>query len=214
MSHVVLVPAKPPAAGKTRLRGLPDGVRRDLAEAFALDTVAACLATDGVDHVMAVTDDAGFARRLAAMGCAVLPDGVADDLNGTLVQAAVEAARRWPVSRVAAVCADLPALRPADLALALRRASSHAQAFVADAEATGTTCYVADLGAFRPAFGPDSRTQHLALGAVEIRDDTAGDLASLRRDVDDLEDLEEAHRLGLGPQSHLRNMQRGWVTGR
>src|SRR4051794_18143869 len=41
---VVLVPVKPPAVGKSRLLGLDAAVRRSLAEAFAQDTVAACLA--------------------------------------------------------------------------------------------------------------------------------------------------------------------------
>ena len=43
--YVVLVPVKPPAVGKSRLVGLPDETRRELAAAFALDTVSACLAT-------------------------------------------------------------------------------------------------------------------------------------------------------------------------
>ena len=36
-------PVKPPAVGKSRLRGVDDDVRRDWPQAFALDTVAACL---------------------------------------------------------------------------------------------------------------------------------------------------------------------------
>ena len=42
---VVVVPVKPPALGKSRLVGLTDEQRRELAEAFALDTVTAALAT-------------------------------------------------------------------------------------------------------------------------------------------------------------------------
>ena len=44
----VVVPVKPPAFGKSRLVGLSDEQRRDLAEAFALDTVQAASATPGV----------------------------------------------------------------------------------------------------------------------------------------------------------------------
>ena len=54
---VVVVPVKPPTYGKSRLAGLADDHRRDLAEAFALDTVQAAAATPGVDAVLVVTDD-------------------------------------------------------------------------------------------------------------------------------------------------------------
>ena len=57
VSHVVLLPVKPPAWGKSRLGELPDAVRRDLAEAFALDTLQACLDARGVDAVLVLTDD-------------------------------------------------------------------------------------------------------------------------------------------------------------
>ncbi|MCW2815755.1 MAG: cofC 1, partial [Nocardioides sp.] len=92
-AYVVVLPVKPPARGKSRLTGLPDERRRDLAEAFALDTAAACLAATSVHAVLAVTDDAVFAARLAAAGCACVPDG-GDGLNGALRQAAAEAQRR------------------------------------------------------------------------------------------------------------------------
>jgi len=191
--YVAVVPVKPPAVGKSRL-GLGADLRRDLAAAFALDTVTACLATDAVAQVLAVTDDAMFARDLAVAGCAVLPDGPSGDLNTSLVLAAAEAQRRWPSLRPVALCADLPALRPEDLAEALATAAAHESAFVADAAGVGTTMYTAIPGAFLPRFGPGSRAAHLAGGAAEI----PGLLPSLRQDVDDLVDLARADSLGLG----------------
>lgn len=193
LQYVAVVPVKPPAVGKSRL-GLTGDRRRDLAAAFALDTVTACLATGAVAQVLAVTDDAVFARDLASAGCAVLPDGPSGDLNTTLVLAAAEAHRRWPGLRPVAVCADLPALRPDDLAEALAIAATHESAFVADAAEVGTTMYAATTATFLPRFGPGSRAAHLAGGAVEI----PGLLPSLRQDVDDLVDLGRAHALGLG----------------
>lgn len=198
--HVVVVPVKPPARGKSRLVGLSEEQRRDLAAAFALDTVAACLATPGVAQVLAVTDDAAFAARLAEAGCSVVPDGVTDDLNASLRQAVAEARRRWPALRPAAVCADLPALRPDDLADALATLATlppEASAFVTDAAGTGTTLYAAPYDSFDPRFGPGSRAAHLDAGAVEV----PGALASLRQDVDNLEDLRRATALGLGPRT-------------
>ncbi|MDP3890521.1 2-phospho-L-lactate guanylyltransferase [Nocardioides sp.] len=196
-SFVALVPVKPPARGKSRLAELPDARRRDLAAAFALDTVRAARAADLVGAVLAVTDDFRFADELAASGCHVVPDGVSGDLNASLVQAAAEAHRRWPDLAPAALCADLPALVPADLDAALSAARSEhgAPAFVPDAAGTGTTMYTADAHRFRPRFGPGSRDRHLAAGARELR----LDVPTLRRDVDDLADLDEALRLGVGP---------------
>lgn len=191
-SFVVIVPVKPPALGKSRLRGLPDGRRRDLAAAFARDTVAAALGTEGVAGVLAVTDDHRFARELAGDGCAVIPDGASDDLNATLRQAAAEACRRWPGTVPVALCADLPALSVADLGTALALVSG--PTFVRDAAGTGTTLYAAELARFASSFGSGSAGRHREAGATEV----VAPVPTLRHDVDDLSDLEAAVALGVG----------------
>lgn len=194
-STAVVIPVKPLALAKSRLGAFPDEQRRDLAAAFAHDTVAASLSTPGVVGVMVVTDDHHFAADIARDGCAVIPDGVADDLNGTLRQAAAEATRRWPDARVAALCADLPALLPDDLETALAQAVAVAGAsFVRDTGGSGTTLYAAPYDAFAPSFGSGSASAHLEAGASEI----TGALASLRQDVDDVGDLSRALLLGVG----------------
>jgi len=201
--YVVVLPVKPPAVGKSRLVGLSDEARRALASAFALDTVAACLATPRVAAVLAVTDDAPFSRQLATAGCEVIPDGAPGDLNGCLRLAAAEAHRRWPHALPVVVCADLPALQPDDLAGALALVEPAARAaFVADVSGAGTTMYAAAYGSFEPRFGPGSRAAHRADGAVEI----PGRLSSLRRDVDDVDDLRAALELGVG--GHTRALRR------
>jgi len=218
-THVVLLPVKPPARGKSRLVGLPDEARAALARAFALDTAEACLATSRVGAVLVVTDDAFFATEVRALGCTVIPDGVSGDLNGTLVQAAAEARRRWPALRPAALCGDLPALRPDDLGRALGDAGEAgageaagaggagdpSPAFVADAVGTGTTLYTSSYAAFEPRFGPDSARLHRDGGATPL----AGELASLRHDVDTLDDLREVRALGLGPRTMLAALRAG-----
>jgi 2-phospho-L-lactate guanylyltransferase len=193
-AYVVVLPVKPPARGKSRLRGLPDERRRELAEAFALDTAAACLASASVHAVLAVTDDAAFAARLGAAGCASMPDGD-DGLNGALRQAAAEAVRRWPDRQPVALLADLPALRPADLDAALAALVPGGASYVADTEGTGTTLYTAPYDEFDPEFGVDSALAHRDAGGLAV----PGELASLRRDVDDLDDLRAAVALGVGP---------------
>ena len=191
----VVLPVKPPVVGKSRLQGLSEELRRDLAGAFALDTATACLAARRVAQVLVATDDAFFAARLAAIGCDTIPDGDSSGLNPALRQATADAGRRWPDLTPVALCADLPALRAADLDEALGALRPGRASYVADAAGTGTTMYTAPYDEFDPAFGVDSAAEHSALGALAVR----GVLASLRRDVDDLDDLREAVALGVGP---------------
>ena len=197
-SFVAIVPVKPLAVGKSRLAGLPDDRRVALARAFALDTVAACLASEQVVGVIAVTDDFRFAAELTAEApdCVVLPDGVSGDLNGSLVQAAHEAVRRWSGAGVAAVVADLPALRPDELSRALEAVP--ASGFVPDRQDTGTTVYAArSVDDFRPAFGPGSAAEHEHRGAVRL----LGEWPTVRQDVDDVGDLGRVLLLGVGPHT-------------
>ena len=196
-TYVVVVPVKRPTVGKSRLLGPTDAQRRSLAEAFALDTVAACLGTDLVAEVLVATDDAAFSTRFATLGCATIPDGDTTDLNSALRQAVAEARRRWPELLPVALCADLPALRSADLDAALSTTTGPQPSFVADAAGTGTTLYRAAYDDFDPHFGVESRGAHLAAGAVEI----PGDLVTLRHDVDDLDDLRAAMALGVGSET-------------
>lgn len=193
----VIVPVKPPGFAKSRLAELGDEVRRRLAVAFAVDTVQAALRAEHVGLVLAVTDDHLLAGRLAGLGAQVLPDGTTDDLNVSLVLAAGEVVRREPGLALAALCADLPALRPDELDRALALAPDDRMGFVADADEVGTTLLTApDLARFRPGFGAGSRAAHIARGARAI---VAGDLPGLRRDVDTPADLAAAVELGTGP---------------
>lgn len=194
---VLVVPVKPPAVGKSRLGDLPANQRRDLAEAFALDTVEVALRTPGVIAVLAVTDDFHLAARLRSVGCVVMPDGVADDLNATLVQAAAEVVRRWPGAVPVALCADLPGLDATELRRVLDRVPQTGAVFLRDRAGTGTTLYAADPAHFAPRFGVGSAAVHLAAGAEEIDVDAP----SVRADVDDLADLTLALDTGVGPHT-------------
>lgn len=192
----VLVPVKPVRQAKSRLASLGDEARRALVTAFAADTVTAAVRCAMVEGVLVVTDDHVLAASMTALGAEVVPDAVVDDLNGSLVQAAAEAQRRWPDLRPAALCADLPALDPVELAAALEAASAHLSAFVPDASGDGTTMLAAATREdFRPRFGPESRSAHVAEGAHEILE---VDVPTLRRDVDTPADLEDALALGVG----------------
>ncbi|HWJ82837.1 MAG TPA: 2-phospho-L-lactate guanylyltransferase [Nocardioides sp.] len=195
---VVVLPVKAPALGKSRLVA-PAGVdRRELAAAFAEDAVRSCLAATRVTRVLVVTEDARLADHVVRLGAAVCPDGPEPGLNPALRYGAAQAHARWPSLVPVALLADLPALRAADLDAALTDVADAVDgttSYVVDADGTGTTLYAAAHDAFAPRFGPDSAAAHAAAGAVAIE----GDLASLRRDVDDAEGLRAALALGVGP---------------
>jgi 2-phospho-L-lactate guanylyltransferase len=192
----LLVPVKPARHAKSRLAPLGDEVRRQLVGAFAADTVTVALQSPAVGVVMVVTDDHQMARDLSGLGAHVLPDGTADDLNESLTQAAAEVRRRWPDLALAALCADVPALRVNELTAALEVALGHDAAFVPDAVGEGTTMVAAvSADAFLPQFGRRSREAHLAAGSHEIHEI---DVPTLRRDVDTPADLADAMRLGVG----------------
>jgi 2-phospho-L-lactate/phosphoenolpyruvate guanylyltransferase len=194
-----VVPVKPPAFAKSRLRDLGDRARRDLADAFAADTVTAALDCPRVARVLVVTDDHRLAAAMVALGADVVPDGTSDDLNGTLRLGAAELHRRDPDLALVALCADLPALRPDELTRVLDAAAPTGMSFLADADGVGTTVVVAaTVGDFAPAFGGASRQRHLDAGATEV---VRSDVPSVRRDVDDRDALLDARRLGLGPRT-------------
>jgi len=197
--HAVVVPVKPPAVAKSRLGALGDEARMSLVVALAADTITAALEASAVAGVLVVTDDHVLAAGLADLGAFVIPDAFADDLNGSLVQAAVEAHRRWPDAGIAALCADLPALRPDQLDRALAAAAVDRMSFVADAAGAGTTAvFSPTLEVFVPQFGPESRKAHLEAGALEI---DLVDVPTLRQDVDTPVDLSAALALGVGSRT-------------
>ncbi|ROT32686.1 NTP transferase domain-containing protein [Micromonospora sp. HM5-17] len=117
----VVIPVKRLARAKSRLRGALAGVRHEsLAVALAADTVSAVLACAPVTEVLVVTDDPEAARVLGGLGARIVPEPSTAGLNAAFAHGAAQAVNGW----VAALTADLPALRPAELAEALRAASA------------------------------------------------------------------------------------------
>jgi 2-phospho-L-lactate guanylyltransferase len=149
--------------------------------------------------VIVVTDDPEVAGAVTGLGAVVLADSPGAGLNEALTHGAGYSRARWPERGCAGLAADLPALRSAELTRALTAAAEFGEAFVPDADRTGTTLYAAVPGAeFRPLFGVGSRARHIAAGAAEL---DLADLAGLRRDVDTVEDLRRAAVIGLGPRT-------------
>lgn len=193
----LVLPLKPLALAKSRLAPYAGPHRADLALSFALDTATAALATPGVARVLVVTRDAAAGARLAALGAVVVADEPGEGLNEALVHGAAAALALAPRSPLAALSADLPALRPAELARVLGAVPPGGRAFLPDSPGLGTTLLACTPGRpLSPAFGDGSRARHAAGGAREL---LLADVESVRRDVDTGADLGEAAALGLGP---------------
>ncbi len=197
--HLVL-PVKGGPSAKSRLVGAPVD-RRLLASAFALDCVASAVATPGVTTVVVVCDDPRMAEDVAALG----GRAVAESRPGAgLLDAIRDGVASLPPGAPAAVLlADVPAVRPEDLRRCLAAAelaleAGSRQAFVPDAEGTGTVLLAAARSdRLAPRFGPASARAHAADGAARLD----LDLPRLRRDVDSWQALQHAATLGLGPRT-------------
>ncbi|GKQ41278.1 2-phospho-L-lactate guanylyltransferase [Streptomyces sp. A012304] len=200
MQWSLVIPLKPLALAKSRLADTAaDGLRPGLALAFAEDTVSAALACPVVRDVAVVTDDTLAGPVLAALGARVVADEPRSGLNAALAHAAAAVRATHADSALAALNADLPALRPGELARVLDAASKFPRAFLPDAAGIGTTLLAVAPGReLLPAFGTDSRARHRASGAAEL---TLDGVDSVRQDVDTGEDLRAALALGVGPRT-------------
>ncbi|MFC9691676.1 2-phospho-L-lactate guanylyltransferase [Kribbella sp. NPDC056951] len=208
---ILAIPVKRTAIAKSRLAAAYPQHRPELARAFAVDTTAAALASGLVRAVLVVTDDPVVAADVTAVGAHVVPDLAADGLNGALRHGATIAAAEFPGHGVAALSADLPALRPAELTAVLA-ACTAPRSFVIDQPGTGTTLLAATAGvALDPRFGIGSALAHQASGAVPI---DLPNMDSVRRDVDTAADLAHAVQLGVGPATaDVMSLVLGSATG-
>ena len=201
--HVdLLVPVKPLAWAKTRLRGAAGGgagareAHARLVLALARDTIAAAAAVPVVRQVVAICSDETVCAALADDGVQTIPDEPAAGLNPALRYGdAVLRAADFSAA-VGALPADLPALRPEELDRAIRAAlATGGRAFCTDRTETGTTLLLAPPGQLlEPRFGPSSAAAHRATGAREL----TGFWPGLRCDVDTVADLTIARGLELG----------------
>jgi 2-phospho-L-lactate guanylyltransferase len=192
----LVVPVKALNRAKSRLVGVTGDpiTHAALAQAFALDTVSAALCAEGVRRVLAVTSDPVIEAEMAALGVESVSEPKTAGLNAAVRRGAEALRNRDRAVAIGALQADLPALRPAELAAAIASADGR-RAFCPDRQGTGTTLLLGAAGAeVNPRFGAGSAGAHAASGAAVL----IGTWPSLRCDVDTADDLRLATTLGLG----------------
>ncbi|MDQ2791064.1 MAG: 2-phospho-L-lactate guanylyltransferase [Pseudonocardiales bacterium] len=201
--HVdLLVPVKPLAWAKTRLRGAADGgagapqAHSRLVLALVRDTLTAATGAARVRQVVAICSDEVVCAALADDGVQTIPDEPAAGLNPALRYGEAVLRAAGLTAAMGVLQADLPALRPQELDRAIHAAlATGDRAFCADRTGTGTTLLLTPPGQLLgPCFGPGSAAAHRATGAREL----IGGWPGLRCDVDTAADLAAARGLGLG----------------
>lgn len=187
----VMIPVKPFVDAKSRLG---EGLRRgDIARALALDTIDIATRTAGVARVVVVTADAALADLLPG-GVELIRERAAVGIDAALAAASARVGLR---RHRAALPADLAALAPAELSVALAMAATVPRAVIPDAAGTGSTLVTARAGTpWASAYGPDSFAQHVALGCRPL---PVRATSGLRWDLDTPDDL-----AGLMPRAGER----------
>lgn len=185
--------------------------RARLVLAMLADTLAATVAVAEIVSVTVVTPDPAVADLASSMGAAVHPEpliGEHDPLNSALADAAAGLRHRHGPVDLLALQADLPALRPAELADVLTVAPRGLRSIVVDHAGTGTAALLVrdPVAGLEPRFGPGSAGKHIAAGAVDL----TGDWPGLRLDVDTAEDLDLAIELGAGNATRVALHDIGW----
>jgi 2-phospho-L-lactate/phosphoenolpyruvate guanylyltransferase len=206
----LVVPIKRLARAKSRLRGAVSGSHADVVLALLQDTVTAAARAAGVRRVLVVCEDPRVTKAFTGIESGIesavesVDERGLPGLNAALQHGADLLRADDPRGVVGALQADLPALRPPDLAAAIAEAAGR-RAFCPDRQGTGTTLLLSTPGGpLAPRFGPGSAAAHLASGALAV----GAGLASLRCDVDTAEDLAVATALGLGQRTASALAQR------
>lgn len=196
----LIVPVKGVRIGKQRLAGiLADGERRALVEAMLVDVLTAALSCDQISRVAVVTDDDDAADLGSSHGAMVLRGGGSSDYS-RCVRWAVDHLRGSDPGPLIVVPADVPLVRPRDLAAVAGAIARPGRVALVKAEPDGGTNCIglssSTLIDFR--FGPGSFAAHA--DAIRRFGHTAVilDLPGLRFDVDRPDQLVE---LGRGPET-------------
>lgn len=183
----VVVPFRAGSA-KRRLAPLDEETRADVAHKMLAKVITAATAVGPT--ILVTEQDASCARALAAEHGATVVDDPGGG-QGAAVEAALGAAREWPVL---VVNADLPDVQPRDL-LALLGATPPGGIAIAPApDGTTNALALARPGLFQPLYGPRSAARfraHAEELGVAVTELTA---PAFEHDVDTAAELEQLPR--------------------
>jgi 2-phospho-L-lactate/phosphoenolpyruvate guanylyltransferase len=189
----VLVPLKSLVEAKTRI-GATQQVRADLALAMCRDVVSAALGSSRVARVHVITQDRRVADALATTAARAWSVPRRRGLNEELTAAMGTVRRRHGV---VALMGDLPCLTSELFTEILQTAPRETASFITDMGGHGTTVLINPPGVRRvPKFGIGSALAHRGYAMTLTGDRT---WIPARRDVDTLDDLAHAMRVGCGP---------------
>lgn len=206
---VAIIPVKRLSEAKSRL-DVPARTRQRLALGFALDTINTVIASRAFHCVLVVTHDPRIRCALRTSRVVTIDEGRSAGLD-----AAIDVGRRRvhahaPGSPTVVVPADLPCMRGPDLAAAVLASSGRPATFVRDVAGDGTTLLLRRADAAVDShYGLGSALRHAQAGATELCDVAPG----VRHDVDTLEDLFAAERLGVGPVTRQILARRPFMAG-
>ena len=190
-SWSVVVPIKDLDQAKSRL-DLTDPIRRGLALAIAIDSLRAV--AGAAAEVVVVTSEETFAAIIVdAPDLLAQLVHVPDPESGLNVGFEVGLAATTHDAR-AALVGDLPALTSVELAQALSQVEPASVRHVPDHSGVGTTLLAGNGQVPVPRYGVASAAAHAANGSVPIEGAGAG----LRLDIDSIDDLIAAAKIGVG----------------
>lgn len=216
----IIIPMKPLADGKTRLRGARGSEvtpnASQLAQAFLRDVIEAAQGAAKTSRVVVTSADPAIARVTREGRAQFLPEPAnprtsgpgKPGLNEAITAALASVTQAYGAHPVAVVTGDLATLRSSSLDLILEAVETLGRSgFVADVAGSGTTILaLLPSPVPTPRFGPNSAQAHRAEGVCEVSH-AAGDDARL--DIDTPDDLRAAIRLGVG--LHTRDALAQWA---
>jgi 2-phospho-L-lactate guanylyltransferase len=202
----VAIPCRSFGDGKSRLRTvLSDRDCDVLVRSMLVRTIRAARQAVRPDWVRVVTGDPAVACLARALGCQVLRP----EQDGSLIdaaEAALAAARAECADALAILPIDLPALRPADLAEAIRSLREVPGVSLQPAARDGGTNFLlcAPPGIIPFRFGANSFDKHVAETlSADIRP-TILNIAGMAFDLDTPQDLEAWRKKAQDQQLALR----------
>jgi 2-phospho-L-lactate guanylyltransferase len=201
MRTLAILPVKRFELAKTRLREqLRPEQRRALAQAMVSDVLDALLASEWLEAVTVVTNEAAVAAFAGERGAHVLADPT-ELGQSAAAMIGIDHAMAAGYERVLLVPGDCPSLDGGALRTLLARPMEPpAVTIVSDRAGSGTNALLlAPPDAIEPGFGPDSFARHQARSEQVRAAWRSERLPGLLLDIDTPEDLEALRSVHAGP---------------